>query len=177
MSRQISNDSSRFCSICSRTLSNTVPKPAKLQSPTDLPVKARCGLLSPTWVRASPAKNCLGYLRPSTDWARSNRRSRELASALLLLDVHLPDLDGWDVFSQLQGEEATRKIPVIVLSADATARQIQQFMTAGARDYLTKPLDVARFSRVIEESAWPSTDSKTLIQKPNGQDNELIKKI
>ena len=90
--------------------------------------------------------------------------------------VHLPDLDGWDVFSQLQVEEATRKIPVIVLSADATARQIQQFMTAGARDYLTKPLDVARFSRVIEESAWPSTDSKTLIQKPNGKDNELIKK-
>jgi FixJ family two-component response regulator len=41
-------------------------------------------------------------------------------------------------------------------------------MTAGARDYLTKPLDVTKFSRVIEESAWPSTDSKTLIQKPNG---------
>ena len=102
--------------------------------------------------------------------------ARKHSPDLILLDVHLPDLDGWDVFSQLQGEEATRKIPVIVLSADATARQIQQFMTAGARDYLTKPLDVARFSRVIEESAWPSTDSKTLIQKPNGKDNELIKK-
>ena len=102
--------------------------------------------------------------------------ARKHSPDLILLDVHLPDLDGWDVFSQLQGEEATRKIPVIDLSADATARQIQQFMTAGARDYLTKPLDVARFSRVIEESAWPSTDSKTLIQKPNGQDNELIKK-
>ena len=102
--------------------------------------------------------------------------ARKHSPDLILLDVHLPDLDGWDVFSQLQVEEATRKIPVIVLSADATARQIQQFMTAGARDYLTKPLDVARFSRVIEESAWPSTDSKTLIQKPNGKDNELIKK-
>jgi PAS domain S-box-containing protein len=93
--------------------------------------------------------------------------ARKHAPDLILLDVHLPDLDGWDVFSQLQVEETTRKIPVIVLSADATARQIQQFMTAGARDYLTKPLDVARFSRVIEESAWPSTDSKTLIQKPS----------
>ncbi len=93
--------------------------------------------------------------------------ARKHSPDLILLDVHLPDLDGWDVFSQLQAEETTRKIPVIVLSADATARQIQQFMTAGARDYLTKPLDVARFSRVIEESAWPSTDSKTLIQKPN----------
>lgn len=95
--------------------------------------------------------------------------ARKHSPDLILLDVHLPDLDGWDVFSQLQVEEATRKIPVIVLSADATARQIQQFMTAGARDYLTKPLDVARFSRLIEESAWPSTDSKTLIQKTNGE--------
>ena len=96
--------------------------------------------------------------------------ARKHSPDLILLDVHLPDLDGWDVFSQLQVEEATRKIPVIVLSADATARQIQQFMTAGARDYLTKPLDVARFSRVIEESAWPSTDSTKLIQKPNGNE-------
>ena len=78
---------------------------------------------------------------------------------LILLDIHLPDLNGWDVFSQLRGEETTRNIPVIVISADATARQIQQFMAAGARDYLTKPLDVTKFSRVIEESAWPSTDS------------------
>jgi len=96
--------------------------------------------------------------------------ARKHSPDLILLDVHLPDLDGWDVFSQLQVEEATRKIPVIVLSADATARQVQQFMTAGAHDYLTKPLDVARFSRVIEESAWPSTHSKTLIQKPNEEE-------
>jgi len=97
--------------------------------------------------------------------------ARKHSPDLILLDVHLPDLDGWEVFSQLQVEETTRNIPVIVLSADATARQIQQFMTAGARDYLTKPLDVGRFSRVIEESAWPSTDSKTLIQKPNKKEN------
>src|SRR5207237_4141398 len=102
--------------------------------------------------------------------------ARKHSPDLILLDVHLPDLDGWDVFSQLQGEETTRNIPVIVISADATARQIQQFMTAGARDYLTKPLDVTKFSRVIEESAWPSTDSKTLIQKPNGKENVTIKK-
>ena len=103
--------------------------------------------------------------------------ARKHSPDLILLDIHLPDLNGWDVFSQLQGEEATRNIPVIVISADATARQIQQFMTAGARDYLTKPLDVTKFSRVIEEAAWPSTDSKTLIQKPNGRENVTAKKI
>jgi len=94
--------------------------------------------------------------------------ARKHSPDLILLDIHLPDLNGWDVFSQLRGEVTTRDIPVIIISADATVRQIQQFMTAGARDYLTKPFDVTKFSRVIEESAWPSTDSKTLIQKPNG---------
>jgi len=103
--------------------------------------------------------------------------ARKHSPDLILLDIHLPDLNGWEVFSQLRGEETTRNIPVIVISADATARQIQQFMTAGARDYLTKPLDVTKFSRVIEESAWPSTDSKTLIQKANGRENVTAKKI
>ena len=93
--------------------------------------------------------------------------ARKHSPDLILLDVHLPDLDGWDVFSQLRGAETTRNIPVIVISADATSRQIQQFMSAGARDYLTKPLDITKFLRVIEESAWPSTDFKTLIQRPN----------
>src|SRR5438876_1429430 len=103
--------------------------------------------------------------------------ARKHSPDLILLDIHLPDLNGWEVFSQLRGEETTRNIPVIVISADATARQIQQFMTAGARDYLTKPLDVTKFSRVIEESAWPSTDSKTLIQKANGKENVTARKI
>jgi PAS domain S-box-containing protein len=91
--------------------------------------------------------------------------ARKHSPDLILLDIHLPDLNGWEVFSQLRGAEITRNIPVIIISADATPRQVQQFMTAGARDYLTKPLDITAFSRVIEESAWPSTDSKTLIQK------------
>ncbi|HEY4757203.1 MAG TPA: PAS domain S-box protein, partial [Chthoniobacterales bacterium] len=82
--------------------------------------------------------------------------ARKHSPDLILLDIHLPDLNGWEVFSQLRSAEITRNIPVIVISADATPRQIHQFMTAGARDYLTKPLDVTAFSRVIEESAWPS---------------------
>jgi len=93
--------------------------------------------------------------------------ARKHSPDLILLDLHLPDLNGWEVFSQLRGAETTQNIPVIVISADATPRQVQQFMSAGARDYLTKPLDVTKFSRVIEEAAWPSTDFKTSIQKPN----------
>jgi two-component system sensor histidine kinase/response regulator len=78
--------------------------------------------------------------------------ARQHSPDLILLDLHLPDLPGWEVLSQLQNREATRHIPVIVISADATARQVERLMSAGARAYLTKPLDVDEFFRVLEET-------------------------
>jgi PAS domain S-box-containing protein len=70
---------------------------------------------------------------------------------LILLDLHLPDLRGHEVLARLRQDEITRDIPVVVISADATARQIQRLMAAGARSYLTKPLDIGEFFRVIDE--------------------------
>jgi PAS domain S-box-containing protein len=75
---------------------------------------------------------------------------------LVLLDLHLPDLPGWQVLHQLKADHATRHIPVIIISADATAPQINRLLSAGARAYLTKPLDIAEFFRVIEESLYPA---------------------
>jgi CheY-like chemotaxis protein len=82
--------------------------------------------------------------------------ARKHAPDLILLDLHLPDLPGWQVLHQLKADQATRDIPVIVISADATASQIKRLISAGARAYLTKPLDIAEFFRVIEEAIYPS---------------------
>jgi CheY-like chemotaxis protein len=71
---------------------------------------------------------------------------------LILLDLHLPDLRGHQVLARLRQDERTRHIPVVVISADATARQMQRLMAAGARNYLTKPLDIGAFFRVIDEA-------------------------
>jgi PAS domain S-box-containing protein len=76
--------------------------------------------------------------------------ARQHAPDLILLDLHLPDMPGWEVLSELQRDEATRDIPVVVISADATSRQIKRLMSAGARSYLTKPIDVGEFFQVIE---------------------------
>ena len=81
--------------------------------------------------------------------------ARQHSPDLILLDLHLPDLPGWEVLSRLQRNEATREIPVVVISADATSRQIKRLMAAGARSYLTKPLDMQEFFRVIEETSTP----------------------
>src|SRR5205085_9824885 len=78
--------------------------------------------------------------------------ARKHAPDLILLDLHLPDLPGWQVLHQLKADQATRDIPVIVISADATAPQIKRLISAGARAYLTKPLDIAEFFRVIDEA-------------------------
>jgi PAS domain S-box-containing protein len=71
---------------------------------------------------------------------------------LVLLDLHLPGIPGEDVLKRLKDDPATRDIPVVVVSADATERRIQSLLAAGARDYLSKPLDVARFVAVVDES-------------------------
>lgn len=70
---------------------------------------------------------------------------------LILLDLHLPDLDGSEVLRRLKDNEATRDIPVVILSADATQGQIERLLTQGATRYLTKPLDVEQFLKVMDE--------------------------
>ncbi len=69
----------------------------------------------------------------------------------ILLDLHLPDITGAEVLARLKADARTSTIPVIVLSADATRSQIDRLLAAGASDYLTKPLDVERFLKVIDQ--------------------------
>lgn len=57
-----------------------------------------------------------------------------------------------EVLRNLQTHDETRTIPVIVLSADATERQITRLTDAGAFAYLTKPLDVAEFVRLVDQA-------------------------
>lgn len=68
---------------------------------------------------------------------------------LVLLDLHLPDLPGERVLAELQADDATRDIPVVILSADAT-RDRAQFVAGGAHAYLTKPIDLRRLLEVLD---------------------------
>ena len=71
---------------------------------------------------------------------------------LILLDLHLPDIMGDEVLRRLKDDEATRDIPVVMLSADATPGQIERLLAIGAKKYLTKPLNVNQFLKVLEET-------------------------
>ena len=71
--------------------------------------------------------------------------------AIVLLDVHLPDCSGSWVLEQLKADPKLANIPVVMLSADATEVQIQRLMQGGACAYLTKPLNVTDFFKVIRD--------------------------
>ena len=77
---------------------------------------------------------------------------------LILLDVHLPDMTGAEVLGHLRADPQTRDIPVVVLSADATPVQIARLLKAGAADYLTKPLDIRQFLRVLDDALQPDPE-------------------
>ena len=78
--------------------------------------------------------------------AGSGRAAEQIVRAiepdLILLDVMMPDRDGFDVLRSLKSVEATRHIPVVLLSARASDEEIWQGWQAGADYYLTKPFNV-----------------------------------
>jgi CheY-like chemotaxis protein len=69
---------------------------------------------------------------------------------LVLLDLHLPDIDGLEVLRRLRKDERTADLPVVVLSADATPARIKALRDEGAADYLTKPLELAHLRDLVE---------------------------
>ncbi len=76
--------------------------------------------------------------------------AREHRPDLVLLDLHLPDVAADETIRTLKADERTRDIPVIVLSSENLPRQAAEMRSLGAHDYLTKPLDVARFLETID---------------------------
>jgi signal transduction histidine kinase/CheY-like chemotaxis protein len=76
--------------------------------------------------------------------------ARQHRPDLALLDLHVADLDGEEVLRRLRTDPATADIPVVVLSADATPRQVERLESAGADAYLTKPIAVDEFLDTID---------------------------
>jgi len=63
---------------------------------------------------------------------------------LILLDMSLPEMDGWEVARQLKGDVITHNIPVIALTAHAMHGDREAALDAGCEDYDTKPIDMTR---------------------------------
>jgi CheY-like chemotaxis protein len=76
--------------------------------------------------------------------------TRSAAPALVLMDMSLPGIDGWEATRQLKADPATRAIPVIALTAHAMAGDREQALAAGCDDFDIKPIDLDRLLGKIE---------------------------
>jgi PAS domain S-box-containing protein len=92
--------------------------------------------------------------------------ARQYRPDLILLDVHLTDIHGFEVLERLQGDSRTVDIPVVVLSADATTWQRRRFRNAGVYDYLSKPLDLQQLLDVIDQHLGAGAVSELLANHP-----------
>ena len=83
--------------------------------------------------------------RSGLEMARTRR------PALILMDIHLPGMDGAAALKHLRADPATAKIPVIALTASALPEQRDEIMAAGFDGYETKPISVKRLEEVVRK--------------------------
>ena len=69
---------------------------------------------------------------------------------IILMDMSLPVIDGWEATRQLKADEDTKGIPIIALTAHAMAEDEQKARAVGCDDYDTKPIDLPRLLQKIQ---------------------------
>jgi CheY-like chemotaxis protein len=92
-----------------------------------------------------------GYLVvTASDGRQGYLLARSETPDLILMDISLPAMDGWEVTRLLKADESTSQIPIIVLTAHALVSDREKAFAAGCDDYDTKPVEFMRLSEKIE---------------------------
>ena len=86
----------------------------------------------------------------ATDGQQGLDMARSEAPDVILLDMNLPEIDGWEVARALKDAEATRRIPIIALTAHAMSGDREKAIGAGCDDYHTKPAELTKLLAQIQ---------------------------
>ena len=87
----------------------------------------------------------------AVDGAEGLEKARSEKPELILMDMSLPVIDGWEATRQLKADEATRGIPVVALTAHAMSTDRDKAMEAGCDAYETKPVELPRLLETMEK--------------------------
>jgi CheY-like chemotaxis protein len=87
----------------------------------------------------------------AVDGAEGVDKARSEAPDLILMDMSLPVMDGWEATRTLKADEATRSIPVVALTAHAMSTDREKALAAGCDAYETKPVELPRLIETMEK--------------------------
>ncbi|MEQ1631271.1 MAG: response regulator [Planctomycetota bacterium] len=80
-------------------------------------------------------------------------KARSLSPDLILLDIMMPGIDGWETLTRLKRDQATANVPVIIFTAREHARGHQKSAEMGAADYFRKPFEPDELIELVEKHA------------------------
>jgi len=86
----------------------------------------------------------------ATDGRQGEAQVRSEKPDLILMDMSLPVMDGWELARKLKDDEGTRSIPILALTAHVMAGDRERALEAGCDDYDTKPIELPRLLSKIE---------------------------
>lgn len=79
------------------------------------------------------------------------RMASELVPDLILMDLSLPKMDGWEATGQIKNTEGLERIPIIALTAHAMVGDRERAIAAGCDDYITKPIDLRALATKLQQ--------------------------
>jgi CheY-like chemotaxis protein len=83
-------------------------------------------------------------------------RAKEFRPDLILMDISIPKIDGWEATQRLKSDQETRDIPIIALTAHALEEDRQKAIQAGCDGYLAKPVEPRRVVQEVERFVGPA---------------------
>ncbi len=87
----------------------------------------------------------------AVDGAEGLEKAKSTSPDLILMDMSLPVIDGWEATRRLKADDETKGVPIIALTAHAMSTDREKAMEAGCDEYETKPVELPRLLAAIEK--------------------------